>query len=271
MTRTPLSFLATAGVVALLSGGSPLLAQTAPAPGAADSFAVLAGSTVTNTGSSVISGNLGVSPGTAVTGFPPGLVVSGTIHSADATALAAQSAATAAYTTLASQACTQDLTGQDLGGKTLTAGVYCFSAAAQLTGALTLNAQGNPGAVFIFRIGSTLTTASASSVAVINGGQPCNVFWQVGSSATLGTATSFTGNIIAQASITMTTGARVAGRTLARTGAVTLDTNTVTVNACAAAAPTPTPVPTLSEWALIMLVLLLATAGIVALRKRPSA
>ncbi len=189
---------------------------------------MLGASTVTNTGSSVITGDLGVSPGTAVTGFAPGLVASGTIHSADAAALAAQDAVTAAYNSLVGQACTRDLTGQDLGGQTLTAGVYCFSSSAQLTGTLTLDAQGNANAVFIFKMGSTLTTASASSVVLINGASAGNVFWQVGSSATLGTTTSFAGNILALASITVTTGVRVTGRTLARNGAVTLDTNAVT-------------------------------------------
>ena len=209
-------------------GFSPASAQTAPSLGSAQRFAVLGGSTVTNTGSSVITGDLGVSPGSAVTGFPPGLVVSGTIHGADAAALAAQAAVTTAYNTLVVEACTQDLTGQDLGGQTLTAGVYCFSSSAQLTGTLTLNAQGNANAVFIFKMGSTLTTASASSVVLINGGSPGNAFWQVGSSATLGTGTSFAGNILALASITVTTGASVTGRALARNGAVTLDTNAVT-------------------------------------------
>ena len=135
---------------------------------------------------------------------------------------------TAAYNSLVDEACTQDMTGQDLGGQTLTAGVYCFSSSAQLTGTLTLDAQGNPNAVFIFKMGSTLTTASASSVVLTNGASAGNVFWQVGSSATLGTTTSFAGNILALASITVTTGASVTGRTLARNGAVTLDTNAVT-------------------------------------------
>jgi subtilisin family serine protease len=211
-----------------VDGPSQGSATIAPPLGSAQSFAVLGGSTVTNTGPSVITGNLGVSPGSAVTGFPPGLVVSGTIHSADAATLAAQNAATTAYISLVGQACTQDMTGRDLGGQTLTAGVYCFSSSAQLTGTLTLNAQGNANAVFIFKMGSTLTTASASSVLLINGGYPGNVFWQVGSSATLGTATSFTGNILALTSITVTTGVRVSGRTLALNGAVTLDTNVVT-------------------------------------------
>ena len=236
MTRKSLGLVASVGLVTLLYGASPASAQTAPPLGALQSFAVLASSTVTNTGSSVVTGDLGVSPGSAVTGFPPGLVVSGTIHAADAAALAAQNSVTTAYNSLASQACTQDLTGQDLGGQTLTAGVYCFSTSAQLTGTLTLNAQGNASAVFIFKIGSTLTTASGSSVVLINGGSPCNVFWQVGSSATLGTTTSFAGNILALTSITLTTGASVTGRTLARNGAVTLDTNTVNTGVFRAAA-----------------------------------
>ena len=127
MTRKSLCVAVTVGLVTLLLyGASPAWAQTAPSLGSAQSFAVLGGSTVTNTGSSVITGDLGVSPGSAVTGFPPGLVVGGTIHAADATALAAQNSTTTAYNSLASQACTQDLTGQDLGGKTLTSGVYCF-------------------------------------------------------------------------------------------------------------------------------------------------
>ena len=142
----------------------------------------------------MISGDLGVSPGSAVTGFPPGVVVSGMIHAADALAAQAQASLTTAYNALASQACTQNLTGQDLGGLTLTPGVYCFDTSAQLTGALTLNALGNSNSVFIFQIGSALTTASGSSVVVTNGGPLCNLFWQVGSSATLGTATQFSGN-----------------------------------------------------------------------------
>jgi serine protease AprX len=211
-----------------LDGPPQASATKAPPLGSAQSFAVLGASTVTNTGSSVITGDLGVSPGTAITGFPPGLVASGAIHSADGATLAAQNAVATAYGSLVGQACTRDLTGLDLGGQTLSAGVYCFSSSAQLTGTLTLNAQGNANAVFIFKMGSTITTASASSVVLINGGYPANVFWQVGSSATLGTATSFTGNILALTSITLTTGTRVTGRALALNGAVTLDTNAVT-------------------------------------------
>ncbi len=241
--RKQTKLLTAVGFAAFLCSASAAFAQTAPSLGAAQSFAALGGSTVTNTGSSVVTGNLGVSPGSAVTGFPPGVVVGGTIHAADATALAAQNSVVTAYNDLASQACTQDLTGQDLGGKTLTAGVYCFSSSAQLTGTLTLDAQGNPNAVFIFKIGSTLTTASAASVLMINSGSPCNVFWQVGSSATLGTSTVFVGNILALTSITLNTSARVTGRTLARNGALTLDTNAVTVVCPAGVCPTITLAP----------------------------
>ena len=274
MTRKSLCIAATVGLVALLlCGASPAWAQTAPSLGSAQSFAVLGGSTVTNTGSSVITGDLGVSPGSAVTGFPPGLVVGGTLHAADATALAAQNSTTTAYNSLASQACTQDLTGQDLGGKTLTPGVYCLSSSAQLTGTLTLNAQGNASAVFIFKMGSTLTTGSNSSVAVTNGGSSCNVFWQVGSSATIGVGTSFVGNILALTSITLVTAARVDGRALARNGAVTLDTNTASATTCPAGGPGPgpAPVPTLPQAFVVLLALALTALGFFRLRRRARA
>jgi len=235
----PIAALLTA-VGALASPG----AQTAPGLGSAASFAVLGGQTVTNTGPTTIFGDLGVSPGTAVTGFPPGIVTGGATHAADAVALQAQSDVTTAYDALAAQACTGDVTGQDLGGQTLTQGVYCSTSSAQLTGTLTLDAQGNAAAVFIFKMVSTLTTASSSSVRVINGGTGCNVFWQVGSSATVGTTTQFVGNILALTSIALQNGATIVpGRALARNGEVTMDTNNVTILGCpgAPAAPTATP------------------------------
>lgn len=187
----------------------------------------------------MIAGDVGVSPGAAITGFPPGTIsAGGAQHGGDATAAAAQVSLTTAFNAL-SQPTTQNLTGQDLGTLTLLPGVYNFDTSAQLTGNLTLNANNNPDAVWIFKIGSTLTTASGSRVDMIGPGSLCNIYWQVGSSATLGTTTDFAGNILAQASITMNTGATLAGRALARTGAVTLDTNTTTAAVCAALSPTP--------------------------------
>jgi type VI secretion system secreted protein VgrG len=231
-------------VLLLAVGSAPNASgQTAPGLGVASSYAVLGASTVTNTGSTVVDGDLGVSTGTAVTGFPPG-IVTGEIHSADEAAGQAQDAVTTAYIALADEPCTLDLSGTNLGGLTLVPGVYCFSSSAQLTGQLTLNAQGNAAAVFIFKIGSTLTTASNSSILVTNGGVDCNVFWQVGSSATIGTGTVFVGNILALTSISLTTGADVSGRALARNGAVTMDTNDVGFSGCAAPHPTYTPTAT---------------------------
>lgn len=214
--------------------------------GAAESFAVLGASTVTNTGPSVISGDLGVSPGSAITGFPPGTVL-GTIHAADAVAAQAQASLTTAYNEAAGLTPTQSLTDINLGGLTLTPGVYFFASSAQLTGTLTLDALGDPNALFVFQIGSTLTTASNSSVVYINGGQGGNTFWQVGSSATLGTFTMFQGNILALTSITLNTGATIGcGRALAQNGAVTLDSNIVSINSagCVSVEDTqPTPEP----------------------------
>lgn len=196
----------------------------APDLGTAASFVILGGSTVTNTGSGTFVGDVGVSPGTEVTGFPPGSVINGTIYRAGAVPEQAQIDANLAYVDLAGQACNINLTSQDLGGMTLTPGVYCFNSSAQLTGELVLDALGDPLAVWIFQIGSTLTSASASSVAEINNGQAVNVYWQVGSSATLGTGTQFDGNILANQSITLDTGAGLIGRALALNGAVTMDT-----------------------------------------------
>ncbi len=210
------------------------LGETAPSLGVAASFAVLGGTTVTNTGATRIGGDLGLAPGLAITGFPPGIVVGGTVHAGDAAALQAQSDVTTAYGVLAGEPCSADMTGQDLGGRTLVPGVYCFSSSAQLTGSLVLDAQGRADAVFVFKTGSTLTTASGASVRVINGGNACGVYWQVGSSAVIGTATVFSGSILALTSISLATGASVSGRALARNGAVTLDDNGVSVAGCAA-------------------------------------
>lgn len=219
-------------------------AATAPGLGVAGSFAVLGASTVTNTGSSVINGDLGVAPGSAVTGFPPG-IVTGTIHGADEVTQNAQDDATIAFGSLAGQSCHNNLTGQDLGGKTLTPGVYCFDSSAQLTGTLTLDAQGNEYSVFIFQIGSALTTGSSASVNIINADKLCNVFWKVGSSATLGTTTAFVGTIIADQSITLNNGATLSGRALALNAAVTLDNNVINIPVCAVQpTPDPTTVPT---------------------------
>ena len=220
-------------LILLVAAGFPVQSMAAIVLGTSGNFAVLAGSTVTNTGTSLIDGgNVGVSPGSAITGFPPGTIANPfTVHTADAVALQAQNDLTIAYNAAAALTPTQDLTGQDLGGLTLLPGVYFFASSAQLTGTLTLNNLGDPNAEFVFQIGSTLTTASNSSVVTINGGPEngCTVFWQVGSSATLGTGTAFEGHILALTSITLTTGATIMeGSALARNGAVTLDTNTIT-------------------------------------------
>ncbi len=280
--RTCRGVLAGLGFATSLLASAPAMAQTYL--GTAQSFAVLGGSTVTNTGPTVVTGDLGLSPGSAVVGFPPGLVTGGVIHVADPPAQTAQNDLTTAYNTLASQACTADLTGTDLGGLTLTPGVYCFSTSALLTGTLTLNAQGNPNAVFIFKIGSTLTTASNAAVSVINGGSTCGASWQVGTSATLGTATAFAGNIVALASITLNTGANVpGGRTLARNGAVTLDNSAVSNATCVGGGfsgtglPGPgsgiptlggAAIPTLSEWAMILLAAFIGITGFAAMRRQ---
>ncbi len=230
-----------ASVVAFVA--LPAAAQAAPVNlGTAAPFVVLGGSAVTNTGPSVLNGELGVSPGTALTGFGAA-VVNGATHNNDAVASKAQADLTTAYLAAAGQPVTSDMTGLDLGNRTVTPGNYRYSTSAQLTGPLTLDAQGNAGAQFVFMIGSTLTTASASSVVLINGASPCNVFWQMGSSATLGTGTAFQGNLLALTSITLTTGASVIGRALARNGAVTLDTNVLNGSACGTSTTAPGTTP----------------------------
>jgi Ice-binding-like len=204
---------------------SPLdaFAATSPNLGTALNFTALAGSTVTNTGPSVITGNLGLDPGSAVTGFPPG-TVTGVTHISDAVALQAKNDLTTAYTDAANAPVTTDMTGLNLGGENLTPGVYKFDSSAQLTGTLTLSGNG----VYIFQVGSALTTASNSVVQTVNGAQACGVYWQIGSSATLGSASHFQGTLMALTSITMVTGANIiSGRAMARNGALTLDDNDI--------------------------------------------
>jgi Ice-binding-like len=220
-----------------------LLALSAQASvlNSANAFGILGASAVTNTGPSVVDQDLGVWPGTSITGFPPGVVL-GTVHNDDAVAMTAQADALTGYNFLAGLARTQTLTGQNLGGLTLDPGVYFLSSSAQITGQLTLNFQGMNNAMVVFQIGSTLTTASASSVLVINPGTNDQVYWQVGSSATLGTTTAFYGSVIADASVTLNTGATInCGRAIALNGAVTMDTNTVDTGNCVTSTTTPEP------------------------------
>jgi hypothetical protein len=224
----------------LTSVGASATNMTSASLGSAGSFAVLGGSTVTNTGATDLFGNLGASPGTAITGFGTPAIVSGTTYAGGPVAAQAQADLNTAYNTAAGQTCGTTLTGQDLGGLSLLPGVYCFASSAQLTGTLTLNGMGDPNAVFIFEIGSTLTTAADSAVSFINNGTGNDVFWQVGSSATLGTQTAFAGSILAFTSITLNQGASIqCGNALAENGAVTLDTNAVST--CAGLSSVPEP------------------------------
>jgi hypothetical protein len=217
--------------LAALVLSAPAGAVVAPVNlGTAATYSVLGGSTVTNTGPSTLSADLGVDPGTATTGFPPGLVA-GATHKGDAVALQAKSDLTAAYTDAAGRTPTASVAG-DLVGKTEPAGVYKSTGPLALSGTLTLNGQGDPSSVFIFQVASTLITASASYVNMINGAQACNVFWQVGSSATLGTHSVFRGTIMALTSISVTTGVVVQGQALARNGAVTLNDDVFTGPGC---------------------------------------
>ena len=237
--RLPLSLF----LAALVGATWPLtvLAATDPGLASAGNFAVLAGTTVTNTGPSWVSGLLGVAPGSAVTGFPtPG--ASGVVHLGDSVATTAESDLTAAYTNASLQACpgTNNFSNVNLGGQNLVPGVYCQTTAPTLTGTLTLTGSG----VYIFQIGSTLVTAPGARVILLGGAQPCQVFWQVSSSATIATSTRFVGNIMALTSIGMQTGATLLGRAEARNGAVTLDTNRIIQPAgCGYSAPTTVPPP----------------------------
>jgi hypothetical protein len=235
--------------------------------GTAGNYGVLGSSTVTNTGSTVIKGDLGSAPGLAITGFSaidggPGLFT-GALNSGNAASAQARADLTTAYNNLAALKFTTDLTGKDLGSMTLTPGVYFFSSSAQLTGVLTLNAENNPDAQFVFQIGSTLTTASNSLVNIINispaeCGPDNGLFWQIGSSAIIGTDSMFAGNILALTSITLDTGASIDdGRALALNGAITLDDNQIDASMtdggfCAdSGVVTITPVPEASTYGLV--------------------
>ncbi len=204
----------------------------APVPlGSANAFAVLAGSTVTNTGPTILNGDLGVSPGTAVVGFPPG-TVNGTIHAADPAAAQAQLDLTTAYNDAAGRSTGPITVSGNLGGMTLAPGLYKSTSSLEISsGDLTLDAQGDAEGVFIFQMASTLTTTVGRQVILSGGAKASNVFWQVGSSATLGTNSVFQGNILADQSITLNTAATLNGRALTRIGAVTLDANTITTPA----------------------------------------
>jgi Ice-binding-like len=221
----------------------PAAAQAAPVNLATvNPFVVLGGTTVTNTNASVLNGDLGVAPGTALTGFDVA-VVNGATHENDGVAKTAQADLTTAYNVAAEQPVSggNDLSNTDLGERTLTPGAYGFTSSAQLTGALTLDAKGDPNAQFVFEIAEGLTTAPASSVVLVNGASPCNVFWQVGSSATLDTTTVFQGNLMALTSISLNNGASVIGRVLARNGQVSLINNVLTRPLCATGSTTPPP------------------------------
>jgi hypothetical protein len=233
----PVGLILTVSTAVLVAAQGPANAATAPALGSAGSFAVLAATTVTNTGPTVLNGDLGVSPGTAVTGFLPG-TVNGNVDAGNAAAAAGQTDLTAAYNDAATQSPTT--TGlSSIANQTLTPGVYNAASSLGVNGIVTLDGQGDQNAVFIFQIGSTLTTASASAISLINGAQACNVFWQVGSSATLGTGSAFAGNILALTSITVTTADTVAGSMLARNGAVTLDDDNITAPVCSQTVASP--------------------------------
>ena len=241
------SVTASASVAAVLCAlavsATPASAVGTPADlGVANSFAVLAGTGITNTGPTTLTGDIGTFPTPTITGV--GLItVNGTNHGADAVTQQAKNDLVNAYDALARQPVDVTVSG-DLGGQTLVPGVYFSASTMALTGELVLDGKGDPNAVFVFQVGSSLTTATASSVRLINSAQSCNVFWQVGASATLATTSTLRGSVLALTSVTANTGAVVDGRLLARNGAVTLDTNTITRSSCAAVPPVVTPTPT---------------------------
>ncbi len=236
----PALALAVAATIAFAAPGS---AQTL---GSAESYTVLGATTVTNTGATEIIGNVGVSPGSAITGFPPGQIMNGGLHANDGEAMQAHADLATAYTYFTGLASppANDLTGTDLGGLTLTPGVYHFDTSATSSGILTFDAQGDPAAVFVVQIGTTLITTSNSSVLLINQADGRNIYLTTGTSVTLGSGSTFIGNLLAGVSVTTVSGTNLTGRLMALTGAVTLDTNLVTNPGSTLPTPTPTPTPT---------------------------
>jgi hypothetical protein len=235
MRRTVIS----SGLAALVILIWPLtaFAATDPLLGTAGNFAVLSGAGMTNTGPSWITGAIGASSA-GITGFPPG--TAGPRHVGDSTYTTAETDLVGTFTRAAAEPTTTDYSNVNLGGLTLGPGVYNQSTAPTLTGTLTLSG----GGIYIFKIGSTLVTATGARVSLINGAQPCDIFWVVGSSATIAVSTTFVGNIMALASIQMQTGATLNGRALARTAAVTLDTNRIIQpSGCVGNFTTSYPVP----------------------------
>ena len=225
--RPALILVCATAAVAVVAPSSASAADPQISLGAAADFAVLAGSTITNTGLSVITGDVGVSPGSAITGVPPGQV-NGVVHAADPTAGQAKTDLLAAYE-VAAAATVTDTVAAELGATTLTPGVYdSVDGAFGISGTVTLDARGDPAAQFVFQATSTLDTAAGSTVRLINGALAAHVFWQVGTSATLGSGATLRGSVLALHSISLITGATVEGRVLSQQGAVVLDTATIT-------------------------------------------
>lgn len=249
--RLGVASLAAVGLFLALPGSAQAAASPIPL-GNADPFVVLAGTTITNTGTTTITGDIGVSPGSSITGGPPLMVLNGTSHVADATALAAQAALGTAFDNAASQKLPKKVPNE-LGGTNLAPGVYS-SGDFTITNTVTLDAGGDPNAVFVFQSAKELIAASGSHVALIRGASPCNVFWLVRSSATLDTTADFKGNILALTSISLKTGATLQGRALARNGQVSLEANTITKPTCTAATPTATTTATPTATAQVTMV-----------------